>query len=267
MCEQAEAWSKEYGVNYIQMDGQGNPAIEVSNIESLIAKKVDAIVISSHGGVALTPALIQAAEQKIPVILIDGGKPFEDWEFVTWMSTDDEEMGILTAELIAKDLKGKGKVALLEGTSGSSCTEGRAIGYDRYMAQFPDIKTVARQDANWLRKNAIDILTNVLQANPDLSAVYGHNDEITLGAIEAIEAAGKKPGVDILVYSAGDYQTSGLEAIKAGKLRSTMAYHNDGDWAMEAAVAYLMGKPVPKFINLGTSMATIDNVDTQTPAY
>ncbi len=267
MVDRAEKWCKEYGVEFIMMDGEGDTAKEVSNIESLIAKKVDAIVISSHGGVAITPALAQANQQNIPVILIDGGKPFADWNFVTWMSTDDFSLGEITGNLLVDDLGGEGKVAVLEGTSGSSCTEGRHEGFYSVIDQNVGINVVTEQDCNWLRKNAIDVVTNVLQANPDLKAVYAHNDEMALGAVEAVEAAGLKAGEDVLIYSAGDYQANCFEAIKAGKVRNTNIYKNDGDWACEAAIAYLMGKEVPHMINLGTRTCTIDNVDTETPAY
>ncbi|RKL61610.1 sugar ABC transporter substrate-binding protein [Thermoanaerobacteraceae bacterium SP2] len=267
MIKKAKEAAQKYGVNLIVMDGQGKPSIEVSNIESLIARKVDAIIISSHGGVAITPAIQQAKEANIPVILIDGGKPFQNWEFVTWMSTDDWALGRGAAEMLVKEIGEQGKIMMIEGTSGSSCQVGRRGGFLEVIERYPNIKIVAQQDGNWLRKNALDIVSNVLQANPDLKAVYSHNDEMALGAIEAIEKAGKVPGKDILVYSAGDYQANAFEAIKAGKLQLTQIYHNDGDYAVEAALAHLMGKKVPKMINLGTEQATKDNVDTRTPAY
>lgn len=266
MVNLAQQWCDEWGVEMVMLDGEGDTSKEVSNVESLISMGVDAICISSHGGVALTPALAQAAEQNIPIILIDGGKPFDDWTYATWMSTDDWQMGQMGSELMVKDLGGKGKVVELQGTAGSSCTIGRNGGFMKGI-EGSDIEVVFTQDCNWLRANAIDVVTNVLQSNPDLAAVYAHNDEMALGAIEALEAAGKKPGQDVMVYSVGDYQTNAFEAIEAGKLRCTILYSSEGQYAVEAAVAVLEGKEIPQKINLGTAMCTIDNVKTETPAY
>lgn len=266
MVDFAQEWCDEAGVEMVMMDGEGDTSTEVSNIESMISQGVDAIVISSHGGVALTPALAQAAEANIPIILIDGGKPYDDWEFACWMSTDDWQLGTQAADCIIEATGGEGKVCELQGTSGSSCTIGRNGGFMEKI-EGTNLELVFSQDCNWLRANAIDVVTSVLQSNPDLKVVYAHNDEMALGAIEAIEAAGKKPGEDVLVYSAGDYQANAFEAIKAGKLVQTAQYNNRGEYACQAAVAVLEGKEIPKMINLGTTICNKDNVDTETPAY
>lgn len=267
MVEKAEKWCEENNVKIIVMDGQGEASNEVSNIESLIAKKVDAIIISSHSGVALTPAIAQANAAGIPIFLLDGGKPYDNWDFVTWMSTDDWALGRMTAELLVEDLGGKGKICMLEATSGSSCQIGRRGGFLEVMEKNPDIQIVAEQDANMLRKNAMDIAANILQANPDLDAIYCHNDEMALGAIEAAEKAGLKPGEDILVYSSCDFQANAFEAIKAGKLQNTFFYAGDGGFACNVATAYLTGIDVSHMINLGTELCTKENVDSCTPSY
>ena len=266
MVDRAQKWCDEMGVKMIMMDGEGDTAKEVSNVESLISMGVDGIVLSSHGGVALTPAMKQAAEMGIPVVLLDGGKPFDDWEFLCWMSSDDYAMGLKTGEQLVADLGGKGKVAELQGTAGSSCAIGRNGGLNEMYATC-DIELVYSQDCNWLRANAVEVVTALLQSHPDLAAVVGQNDELALGAIEAIEAAGKVPGKDILVYSCGDYQANAFEAIEAGKLVMTNSYHNDGDWACAAIIAHLEGQEVPRLMNLGFNTCTIDNVATETPAY
>lgn len=267
MVDRAQTWCNENGVKLVLMDGEGESVKEVSNVESLIAQGVNAIVISSHAGVALTPALEEAKAAGIPIVLIDGGKPFDDWTYVTWMSTDDFSLGEIAGNMLVEDFGGQGTVCVLEGTSGSSCTEGRHEGFYSVINQNPGIKVVTEQDGNWLRKNAVDIVTNALQSTPDLSAVYAHNDEMALGAVQAIEASGLVPGKDVIVYSAADYQENCFEAIKAGKIRCTNIYKNDADWACETAIAYLKGIEIPNMINLGTRTCTIDNVDTETYAY
>lgn len=267
MVDKAKAWCDENGVKLIVMDGQGEASNEVSNIESLIAKKVDAIIISSHSGVALTPAIAQANSEDIPIFLLDGGKPYDNWDFVTWMSTDDWALGRMTAEMLVEDLNGKGKICMLEATSGSSCQIGRRGGFLEVIEQNPGIEIVAEQDANMLRKNAMDIAANILQSNRDLDAIYCHNDEMALGAIEAIEKAGLKPGEDILVYSSCDFQANAFEAIKAGKLQNTFFYAGDGGFACNVATAFLMGTDVASMINLGTELCTAENVDSCTPSY
>jgi ribose transport system substrate-binding protein len=267
MVERAKKTAEKYGVKLIATDGQGQASIEVSNIQSMIARGVDAICISSHGGVAITPALSDAKKAGIPIILLDGGRPYEDWEFVTWMSSDDWQLGRRAGYMMAIELSGKGNVAMIEGSPGSSCQQGRREGFLEAISEFPEIKLVANQQGNWLTLPALNIVSNILQAHPDLKAIYCHNDEMCIGAIEAIKKTGKIPGKDILVYSAADQQANTLPLIKAGELQLTQLYVDDGGYALEAALYHLMGGEMPKIINLGTTFVTQNNVDEYKPAY
>ena len=262
----AKAWCDEWGVNYIEMDGEGDPYKEVSNIEALISQEVDAIVISSHAGTALTPAVQKAAEAQIPVIFFDGGKPFDDWTYACWMSTDDYEMAMMACDLMVRETGGEGKIIELKGGEGSFATDGRSTAVTDTVKNNR-FELVASRDCGGLRETAIEETAKQLEDHPDIKAVIAHNDEMALGAIEAVKATGRTPGKDILVYSCSDYQENAFEAIKAGELQCTQSYSGKGDLACETAVAVLEGKEVPHLVNLGTEQATAENVDTRTFAY
>jgi ribose transport system substrate-binding protein len=267
MVEKAKAAAKKYGVTIYVTDGQGRAEKEVANIQTFIARKVNAIVLSSHGGIALDPAIKAANKANIPIISIDGGRPYPGQDYVCWMSTDDWLLGENAGTMMVMEIGQKGKVAMIEGTPGSTVQLGRRDGFLKAIKNYPGIQLVADQQANFLRLDSLNVVSNILQSHPDLNAIYCHNDEMAIGAIEAVKKAGKKPGTDILVYSAADQQKNSLAAVAAGELQDTQYYCDDGGYAVEAAIYSLMGGKLPKKMNLGTNFITRYNVSLFDPAY
>jgi ABC-type sugar transport system substrate-binding protein len=129
--------------------------------------------------------------------------------------------GRAAGELLAKRLSGKGKVVELCGTTGSDPALERAKGFREALARSPGLEVVASQDGDFKRQNARQIMDSLLLAQPRIDAVYAHNDDMAIGAIQALEAAGKKPGQDVLVVSI-DGMRFALEEVVKGRLAASV---------------------------------------------
>jgi len=149
----------------------------------------------------------------------------------------------MAADFIAQALKGKGKVVMLIGIPGTSAARDRGAGFEAQLKKYPGIQLVAKQTANFNRAEGLKVMENLLQAYPDIDAVFAQNDEMALGAIEAIKAA-KKLGKIIVVGF--DAIPDALEAVKKGEMAATVAQQPGlmGELAVEKAVDYLKTKTV-----------------------
>lgn len=216
--------AKKRGIKLVYTDAQGSTAKQVSDIESMVAQKVDYVVLAPREFDGLAPALEAAKKANIPVILVDRkakGEPGVD--YVTFIGSNFIEEGQRAGEWLVKALNGKGNVVELTGTSGSSVAMDRQKGFmDVLKAQAPEIKVIASQNGEFARANGQKVMENMLQAHGDkINAVYAHNDEMAIGAINAIKAVGKVPGKDILVVSV-DGTKDALNAIIAGDMGATV---------------------------------------------
>lgn len=216
--------AKKRGIKLVYTDAQGSTAKQVSDVESMVAQKVDYIVLAPREFDGLAPALEAAKKANIPVILVDRkakGEPGVD--YVTFIGSNFVEEGQRAAEWLAKTMNNKGNVVELTGTSGSSVAMDRQKGFvDTLKAKAPDMKIIASQNGEFARANGQKVMENMLQAHGDkINAVYAHNDEMAIGAINAIKAAGKVPGKDIIVVSI-DGTKDALNAIIAGEMGATV---------------------------------------------
>ncbi len=209
------------GVELVYTDAQSDSAKQANDIESLIAQQVDYLVIAPREAEGLQSVLEDAEAAGIPVILVDRDTKGER---LTFIHSDLYLEGQQCAEILAQALGGKGNVVELTGTEGSSAAIDRQKGFmDVISSKYPDIKVIMSQTGNFSRIEGKDVMANILQAQGEnIDAVYAHNDEMGLGAIEAIEADGRfVPGKDILIASI-DGQKSGLEAVIDGKFVATV---------------------------------------------
>ncbi|WJQ05519.1 ABC transporter substrate-binding protein (plasmid) [Geobacillus stearothermophilus] len=216
--------AKKRGIELVYTDAQGDTAKQVSDVEDMIAKGVDYIVLAPREYDGLAPALQAAKKANIPVILVDRkakGTPGED--YVTFIGSNFIEEGQRAAEWLIKELGGKGNIVELTGTSGSSVALDRQKGFsDTIKQKAPDMKIIASQTGDFARAEGQKVMENLLQSYGDqIDAVYAHNDEMAIGAINAIKAAGKVPGKDIIIVSV-DGTKDALKAIIAGELGATV---------------------------------------------
>ena len=211
------------GVKLVVTDAQGQTAKQVSDVEDLIAQRVDVILLAPREFEGLVPALQSAKQAKIPVILVDraaDGVPGED--YVTLLASNFIEQGQRAAEWLANATGGKAQIVELSGTPGSSVAADRAKGFREGIAKYPGMRILASQTGNFSRAQGERVMQNIAQSlGTKITAVYAHNDEMALGAIQALKASGRKPGTDVTVVSI-DGQRAALEAIIAGELGATV---------------------------------------------
>ena len=211
------------GYELVVTDAQGQTAKQVSDVEDLIARRVDVILLAPREFEGLTPALQAAKAAKIPVILVDreaAGTAGTD--FVTFLGSNFIEQGKRAAEWLIKETGGKAGIVELQGTPGSSVAADRAKGFHDEIAKHPGMKILASQTGNFSRATAQGVMQNIAQSlGKQITAVYAHNDEMALGAVQALKAASLQPGTDVRIVSV-DGQRAALEAITRGELGATV---------------------------------------------
>ncbi|WP_445638361.1 ABC transporter substrate-binding protein [Nostoc sp. DSM 114161] len=247
-----EAAKRKKTYDFLMTDAQGQTSKQFSDIEDLIARQVDVIFLAPREYEGLTPALEAARAAKIPVFLIDreaAGKPGE--HFVSFLGSDFIAQGRRVGEWLAQATDGKASIVELTGTAGSSVAIDRAKGFRDAIATYPNMKIVATQTADFSRAAAQRVMENIIQAKgSEITAVYAHNDEMALGAIQALKSAGMKPGKDVMVGSI-DGQKTALQAIIRGELGvSVESNPRFGPLVFLTMEEYFAGKKIPPRIIL-----------------
>src|SRR5215213_3800057 len=233
---------------------------QISDIRDMIAQDVDAILVAPPLEEGMNPALNAAKEAGIPVFLIDratAGKPSED--YITFMGADFLEQGKRAADIMAGLTNEKGKVAVLEGTPGASVTIDRTEGFEKQLKKYPDMEIVASQTGEFLRTKGQTVMEQLIQSNPDINAVYAENDEMALGAIQALKDAGKDPGQDVKVVSI-DGTRQAVQAIITGDINAVIETNpRFGPLAFDTIEKFLAGKPIPQKIIVQDDIYTKKN--------
>jgi ribose transport system substrate-binding protein len=248
--EGAERKAKDLGVELIVLDSQDDPAKEASNVEDLITKKVDLIVINPTDSDAVVNSVLAANDAGIPVITVD--RASNGGEVVCHIASDNVAGGKMAGEFIIEQLGGKGKVVELEGIAGTSAARERGEGFNAAL-EGTEIEVVARQTADFDRAKGLDVMENILQSQPEIDAVFAHNDEMALGALEAIKASGR----DIIVVGF-DATDDAVKAVEAGEMAATVAQQPGlmGEIAIETAIKVMNGEQVDANIPVELQLVT-----------
>ncbi|WP_054023178.1 ribose ABC transporter substrate-binding protein RbsB [Bacillus sp. FJAT-28004] len=239
----------------ITVDAQDDAAKQASSIEDLIQQKVDVIIINPTDSAAIVPAVESANAAGIPVITVD--RTSDGGKVTTHIASDNKAGGVLAAKFIAEQLGGTGKVVELEGIPGSSAARERGAGFNEEIAKSSGIQIAAKQPADFDRAKGLTVTENILQGNKDIKAIFAHNDEMALGALKAIEAAGKS---DILVVGF-DATDDAVKEVFAGKLSATVAQKPDmmGILAVQTAIKIAKGETVEASIPVELDLITKDS--------
>ncbi|MFJ8247525.1 ribose ABC transporter substrate-binding protein RbsB [Peribacillus asahii] len=247
--EGIEAKAKEKGMKVSVVDAQDDTAKQVSGIEDLILKKVDLLIINPTDSAAISSAVQSANDAGIPVITVD--RSADEGEVVTFIASDNVAGGEQAAKYIVEQLGENAKVVELEGVSGASATRERGEGFHNIADKQLDV--LSSQTAEFDRTKGLNVMENMLQGNKDIQGVFAHNDEMALGAIEAIKATGK----DILVVGF-DGNEDALKAVEAGDLSATIAQQPAliGEEAIAAAEKILKGEKVEETISVPLKLVT-----------
>jgi simple sugar transport system substrate-binding protein len=210
------------GVDLKFSDAQGKQENQITALNSFIAQKVDAIILAPKVETGWEPTLMKAKAAKIPVILVDRGVTVSDESlYTTLIASDFVEEGRRAGEWLAEKTGGQATIVELQGTAGAAPANDRHKGFQEAIDKHAGMSIVRSQSGDFNRAKGKEVMEAFLKADPNITAVYAHNDDMALGAIQAIEEAGKKPGTDILVVSI-DGMKEMLEAIAAGKANCTV---------------------------------------------
>lgn len=249
--EGAVSKAKDMGHEIVVLDSQNDPSKELGNVEDLLIKGIDVLLINPTDSDAVASAVKAANRNKVPVITLDrasnGGK------VVTHIASDNVAGGELAGNYIIEQLNGKSnKVVELEGIPGTTAARDRGQGFNK--AANGKLDVVARQAADFDRTKGLNVMENILQAQPEVNAVFAHNDEMALGALKAIEASGK---TDVVIVGF-DATEDAVKAVKDGKLSATVAQKPEeiGAKGIEAADKIVKKETLPEFIPVELELIT-----------
>lgn len=248
----------EHGIELHITDAQDDPAIQMKDIENLITKNPDAIIIDTCDSDAIVASVEACNEAGIPVFTMD--RESNGGDVVAHIGYDAVKSGKIAGQFLVDTLEGKGNIVEIQGIMGTNVAKNRSEGFNSVMKENPDMKIVATQVANFDRATAMSVMENILQANSKIDGLYCANDEMLLGALEAIEAAGRLDEITMIGCDAIDET---LEVIKNGKVEATIAEPPFflGKAILNTAFDYLQGKDVEETVILDNELVTKDNVD------
>lgn len=250
MKDAAIARAQELGCTITPIDGQADAAVQISAMENLISKGVDAIILNAVDAVALIPVVEQATQAGIPVICVDSTVNTD--VLVSTIHTDNVMAGVYAAGYIVERLNGEGQVAMLNYPPVSSCAE-RESGLRAVLDLYPGITIVAEELAG-VPPGPIDTAKNMLTANPEIDAFFGINDPNALCIATAIEEMGMAESV----FAVGvDGAAEAIDAMKAGKPFGATSAQQPAlmaEMAVEYVVAYLNGEEVPEVVRIPVTL-------------
>lgn len=235
---------------------------QISLIQQVIAQKKDILIMIPADSTGIVPAIEEINAAGIPVINLNTliNTEGNDAFYETFVVADNTKCATLCAEELVKLAGEEGEVVILEGPSGGQVTIDLSEGAQAVFAKYPGIEVVDIQDAKFDRSEGFTTTQNLLQAHPNLKIIFSCNDEMALGAVEALKEAGK---LDDVVVGGIDGNQDALAAIKEGTMEVTV---NKNFWlqaytAVEAAAQFLDGQELPDLVPVGLAAVTSDNVD------
>ena len=228
---------------------------QTSQIDDVVTKKPDAIVMVPVDYKAMVAGVQKINDAKIPVVNVTDRSAGGD--FVAFVGADDYSIAKATAEALLKAIGGKGDVIIIEGVRGAATAQDRLRGFKAAIAEFPDVKLVDSQPGNYQRLQAMQVMENLLQSNPNVAGVMAANDAMAIGAMDALADAGSKAKI---VGINGTKEA--VDAIKAGKMLATGDYNGfvQGCIGAQIAIRYLRHEAVPKTVTQPSAVVTTANL-------
>lgn len=239
--EGIEKEAKKQGMKVKVVDARDDSAKQSNDIEDLVQQQVDYLIVNPTDSSAISSSVQSANNEGIPVITLD--RSVDKGDVVTFIASDNIEGGKMGGHFILDKLGKDTKVAELEGVPGASATRERGKGFHKVADK--SLNVIAKQSAKFDRAEGLNVTQNILQAHPDVKAIFSHNDEMALGAIEAV---GDK---DIIVVGF-DGNDDAMKSIKSGKLDATVAQQPDkmGKASVESIIKLMDGKKLNKEIKI-----------------
>lgn len=251
----AKKEAEKLGAEIKIYDGNYDPNTQINQVETMISDGVDAIILNPQDAKACAVAVDKAAAAGIPVIGVN--TRVDSDKLTSYVGSKDEYAGELEMQAIADKISGKGSIVILDGPLGQSAQLERTKGINNILAKYPDIKVLAEKTANWSRSEAMTVMENWMQAFDKIDAVVGENDEMALGAKQAMDA--KKLDIPVIGI---DGITDALNAVENGKMIATIFQDGagQGSKAVEIAVSAAKKETVDKEYWIDFEMVTKDKV-------
>jgi ribose transport system substrate-binding protein len=249
----AEAMAEEMGVEILTVDAQDDAASQLSSVEDLLIKQIDVLIVNPVDGNAVVAAITAANNAGVPVITVDRGA--EGGDVLSHIASDNVAGGEMAGDFIAEQLGEEAKVVELQGIPGTSAARDRGKGFNMSMDKYPGMEVIARQPAGFDRAEGMTVMENILQGNPEIDAVFAHNDNMALGAMEAISAAGRSDEIMIVGF---DAVNDAREAVAEGEMAATVAQKPDlmGEMAVETAIKVANGEEVDEYTPVPLELIT-----------
>ncbi|MFD7284742.1 ABC transporter substrate-binding protein [Streptomyces sp. NPDC059863] len=229
-------------------NAQSQLSKQISDIQDMLSQGAQFLIVAPLNSDGLEPALKAAAAKKVPVLTIDrkvNSTACKD--YVAFLGSDFVEQGKRAADAMIKATGGSGKVAILLGASGNNVTTDRTKGFvDQVKAKAPGLEIVAQQTGEFARDKGQQVMEQLIQSKPDITAVYAENDEMGLGAVTALKAAGKKPGKDVKIVSV-DGTRNAVQALVDGEYNAVIESNpRFGPLAFATAQKFYAGEEIPE---------------------
>ncbi|MFD7535196.1 substrate-binding domain-containing protein [Streptomyces sp. NPDC059819] len=251
----AQAEAKAEGIDLTVTDAQNDASQQANQIQNFTGSGMKSIIVNPVDSDAVGPAVRGANKADIPVIAADRG--VNKAETATLVASDNAAGGRLAARTLGEKLGGKGRIAVLQGTAGTSVSRERGAGFTEGLKAYPGIEVVARQPADFDRTKGLDVMTNLLQSHPDVTGVFAENDEMALGAVKAL---GDRAGSAVAVVGF-DGTPDGVKAVAAGTLYASVAQQPEelGRIAVRNAVLATRGKKPDSAVKVPVKVVTREN--------
>ncbi|MFM9445477.1 substrate-binding domain-containing protein [Streptomyces acidiscabies] len=252
----AQAEAKKLGVDLTVTDAQNDASQQANQLQNFTSSNLGAIIVNPVDSDAAGNSVKAADKAKIPVIAVDRG--VNKAQVDALVASDNVAGGEQAAKAIAEKLGGNGKIVILQGQAGTSAARERAEGFAKGLKAYPGIQVVAQQPADFDRTKGLDVMSNLLQAHPDVQGVIAANDEMALGAAKAL---GSKAGKSVQVVGF-DGTPDGLKAVEQGTLYASVAQQPSqlGKIAVDNALKAIKGEKVEETIKVPVKVVTKENV-------
>ncbi|MFG1797492.1 ABC transporter substrate-binding protein [Nocardia sp. NPDC049149] len=232
--------------NLLVTNAQSDLNKQISDIKSMLDQGAQALIVAPLNSDGLQPALDAAKAKKVPVVTVDRkvtSLPCTD--YLTFIGSDFVQQGARAADQMIRVTGGTGKVAILLGSSGNNVTTDRTKGFKDKLAGAPGLSVVAEQTGDFDRSKGQAVMEQLLQSHPDITAVYAENDEMGIGAVNAIKGAGKQPGKDIKIVSV-DGTRNAVKLIVDGQYNAVIESNpRFGSLAFGTLQQFQDGQPIP----------------------
>ncbi len=277
-CQSSDPWritqtndikeeAERRGYDLIYTDAQGDTSKQISDVEDICAQGVDYLILDGREFEASAACLDIAKKAGVEVILIDRlvkGTAGED--YITYIGTDFVWEGQAAGAWLAEKTGGKSNIVEITGTAGSSAAIDRQKGFLEGIKDYPDMKVVVSQTADFSRANAQSVMENIIQSHAGkFDAVFAHNDEMAMGALQAIKSAGLVPGEDVIVIGC-DGQQDAVKAVIAGELGATVTCNpRYGKITFDTLEKIIAGEEIPEVVILEDYLIDASNAEEKLP--